>query len=391
MNPIQKQLDALRGERDQARDAALQLAAAEDFDPQDRSFVEIEERATRLDAQIAKLVGILEQQTAADALDGRLSRSATRAEERESDPRQAESWGDLFVRSDAYASYRPATQKGESERVELEFDLQSRALPHSLASMDAALPAAPIQDLTPTAVPNLILPLVTVRQVSGNAVDYITWAKSAGAAAVVPEGTLKPSVEWAPTVTSRSLVTIAAHTSFTRQLAEDSTAVRGFLTNELQAEVRRVVEAEAVAAVAGATLPTATGPAGAGLLGAIRKGMAEVQGLGFAPNGFLVSVDDLIDLDLEVMRTAGTSPNATNSFWGLRPVVDTAGIVAPGSVVVGDFKKGIEHYQRNTVQLYLTDSHGENFRLNVLDAIAETRALTAVVRPDALVTATAGA
>lgn len=390
MSAIQKQLDALRADRDQARDAALAMAAAEDFEPTSEAYTGLCERAEKLNTQVEHLAKLIQAQDAADALDGRLSRSATKVEERERDPREASTWGDVFVRSEAYASYRPATQKGDSGRVEVDFDV--RALPHSLTSMADALPASPIMDLTPSAAPNLILPLVNVRTVSGNAVDYITWAKTTGSAAVVTEATgEKPSVEWAPSVQSASLATIAAHTSFTRQLAEDSAAVRGFLTNELQAEVRREVEEQAVAAITGATLPTATGPAGAGLLGAIRKGMATVQGEGFAPNAFLVNIDDLIALDLEVMGTAGTGPNQTNAFWGLRPVVDTSGVVTAGTVLVGDFKKGVEHYQRNSVQLYLTDSHASNFRLNILDAIAETRVLTKVVRPDALVEATAGA
>jgi HK97 family phage major capsid protein len=385
MNPIKKQLESLRAERDQARDAAIQLASAEDFDPQDKSFQEFESRAEKLDGQIEKLVNLLGAQESADALEGRMSRSATRVEDRARKDAEPDSsdWGARFVESEQYRSFN---FRGTSQRL----DLETRALPHSLASMDDALPSQPIYDLTPSAQPNLILPLVNQVQVSGNGIEYITWTKSAGAAAVVPEGTLKPSIEWVPSVSNKSLVTIAAHTSMTRQLAEDATAVRSYLTGELQNEVRRKVEAEAVAAVAGATLPTATGPAGKGLLGAIRAGLAKVQGEGFAPNGFLVSVDDLIDLDLEVMATAGTAPNQTNSFWGLRPIVDTSGIVAAGEVIVGDFKKGVTQYSRNSVSLYATDSHAENFRLNILDFIAETRALTAVVRPDALVTATAG-
>lgn len=381
MSAVQKQLEKLRAERDQARDAALQLASTDDFDPQDRSLVDLEARATALDSQIAKLVQIVEAQTAADALDGRMTRSAARTEDRAQRPAD---WTEQFVNSEQYRSY---DFRGRMSRVEVEM----RALPHTLADFDAVLPASPVHDLTPAPTPNLILPLVTPVSVSGNSVDYVTYAKVTGSAAVVPEGTLKPSIEWAPTVTSRSLVTIAAHTNITRQLAEDSAAVRSFLTNQLQNEVRRTVEAEAVAAVGAAAVPTATGPAGTGLLGAIRKGIAEVQANGFTPNGFLVNADDLIGLDLAVMATAGTGPDQRNAFWGLRPVADTAGIVTPGEVLVGDFRAGIQHYSRNAVQLFMTDSHAENFRLNILDFIAETRALTAVVRPDALVKVEAGA
>jgi HK97 family phage major capsid protein len=265
-------------------------------------------------------------------------------------------------------------------------------LPHTLADMADALPSSPIYDMTPSVQANVLLPLVTTINVSQNSVDYVVWNRVTGtagvsAAGVVPEGTLKPSIEWSPSVTSRSLVTVAAHTSFSRQLAEDAAAVKSFLTNELQNEVRRKVQEEAVAALAAATLPTVNGPAGSGLLGAIRAGKAAVAAKGFNANAFLVSSDDLVELDLAVMTTAGTAPNQTNAFWGMTPVIDPNG--TPGEIVCGDFKQGVHHYSRNSVLLYLTDSHASNFTLNLLDAVAETRALTAVVRPDALVTASA--
>jgi HK97 family phage major capsid protein len=378
-NPVMEQLEELRSARDAARDAAIQMASAEDFDPQDRSFADLEERAVKLDSQIERLVGLLDAQKSADALDGKMARSATRVEERDAAP-ESNDWGSLFVQSEQYRDY---SFRGTSHKLEIE----TRALPHSLASMADALPSSPQYDLTPSAPSNLITPLITVVPVSTNSVDYIVWSKVAGNAAVVAEGTLKPSIEWEPNVTSSSLDTIAAHTSFTRQLAEDAAAVRSYLTTELQNEVRRKVEALAVTAL-GAATPGATGTA-ASLLAAIRQGKALVEGNGFVPNAFLVHPDDIVALDVAVMTTAGTAPNQTNSFWGMRPVVDTAGVVAEGEVLVGDFKRAVNHYARNSVALYLTDSHGENFRYNILDAIAETRCKTVVVRPDALASVTA--
>jgi HK97 family phage major capsid protein len=376
-------LEDLRSERDRARDAALEIAAAEDFDPNSDALKGLEERAQQLDGQIERLVDLMAARDAADALDGKLARAQQRKDRAALEPAtRSDHWGEVFVQSEQYRSYN---FRGNSAKVEVEM----RSLPHTLADIDAALPGAPIYDLTPTAPPNILLPLVTTINVTQNSVDYIVWAKVAGDAAVVPEGTLKPSIEWAPTLTSKSLVTIAGHTSFSRQLAEDAAAVRSFLTTELQNEVRRKVEAEAVAALAAATLPTATGPTGSGVIGAVRAGMAEVQANGFAPNAFLVSSDDLVEMDLEVMNTAGIGPNRTNSYWGLQPVIDPN--ATAGTVTVGDFRAGVHHYSRNSVQLYLTDSHSSNFTLNILDAVAETRCLTAVVRPDALVEATAGA
>src|SRR5680860_36347 len=269
-------IDKLREERDQARDAAIALAESEDFDPNQDAFKELETRSASLDTQIDRLVKLMDARSAADALDGKLSKAQRRQDEKASQPETRESWGEQFTRSDIFAQY---SGQGTTHK----FEVETRALPASLASMAAALPSSPIYDLTPPVPPPLLVPLTSVVTVSGNSIDYIVWSKVAGAAAVVAEKASKPEIEWAPSVTSASLDTIAGRTSFTRQIAEDAAAVISFINGELQAEVSRKVEAEAKAALAAATLPAVTGPAGKGLLGAIRAGMAEVQGAGYSP------------------------------------------------------------------------------------------------------------
>src|SRR5690606_1350801 len=122
------------------------------------------------------------------------------------------------------------------------------------------------------------LPLMNVIPVSTNSVDYVTYKKKAGGAGVVPEGTEKPSIEWEATSVSASLETIAGYTQFTRQLAEDSAAVRAFLNGELAYEVLAAIEKEAADAVADAiaTLTGVTAPGTSGTLGAVRVGKSKL-------------------------------------------------------------------------------------------------------------------
>jgi hypothetical protein len=206
----------------------------------------------------------------------------------------------------------------------------------------------------------------------------------AGAAAVVAPGATKPELEWEPSVTSSSLDTVAGRTSFHRSLAEDASAVVSFINGELQREVTRKVEAEAKAALAAATLPTATGPAGAGVSGAIRAGKAAVQAAGYSPNGFLVASEDLIEIDIASMTMFRGDP-----YWALQPIIDPE-MSAGDPIIVGDFKAGVQHYRRNTVQLFSTDSHSTHFAENILDVLAEQRCKTVVARPAALVEVAAG-
>ena len=193
-----------------------------------------------------------------------------------------------------------------------------------------------------------------------------------------------PTLEWKPTVTSSSLDTIAGTTSFTRQLAEDASAVQSFINGELQREVTKKVEAEAKAALAAATLPTATGPADAGVSGAVRAGKAAVQAAGYNPNGFLISSDDLVGVDI-----AGMAMFRGDPYWGLTPVVDPE-MSAGDDNIVRDFKAGVQHYRRNSVQLFLTDSHADAFVHNILWALAEQRCKTIVTKPAAMVSVSAG-
>jgi hypothetical protein len=369
-------LDNLRTERDQARDAAIALAEAEDFDPGASAYTQLEERAASLDNQISRLVALHEAQDAADALDGKMARSTQKRAAVTTEDRPL-SWGETFTRSDVFSEW---SGRGTSGKL----DVEDRALPHTLTSMKDALPSSPIYDLTAPEPPPLLVPLVNTITVSTNAIDYVVWTLKAGAAAIVPEGGLKPTLEWEPKVTSSSLDTVAGTTNFTRQLAEDASAVTSFINGELQREVSKKVEAEAKAALAAATLPTATGPAGTDITGAIRAGKAAVQAQGYNPNGFLISSDDLVSVDL-----AGMSMFRGDPYWGLSPVVDPS-MDAGDPIVVGDFKAGVQHYRRNNVQLFLTDSHADAFVHNIIWALAEQRCKTIVTKPAALVEVTAG-
>lgn len=368
-------LDRLREERDQARDAAIAMAEAEDFNPTSEAFVGLETRAADLDKQIEHLTGLLSARDSADAIDGRLAKVQKRSDAK-AQTETRESVGEQFVRSDVFKSYNG---RGTSSRLEID----TRALPATLADWGDMLPSAPQISVQAPEPQNVILPLVTNIQVSQNSIEYVSYAKVAGGAAVVPEGTAKPSAEWAPTVTSATLDNIAVYTKMTRQLLEDASAVRSLIDSELRRDVARKEEAEAVAAVAGATLPTATGPSGKGILGAIRAGMAAVQSAGYIPTAFLVASDDLVDLDIQGWEN-GAAP-----YWGLRPVVDPN--ASAGTVIVGDFSAGVHRYTRSNISLYISDSAFDgDFTANLFTMLAERRSKTVVVRPAALVEATPG-
>jgi len=378
-------LDKLCTERDEVTNAAVAMAEAEEFNPEDKTYLELRSRATDLNARIGSLAELMDQQRAADQLDGKLAKAA---QARSNEPpannqvQTRESWGEAFVRSDVFRNYRG---RGTSGMHEIEA-VQTRALPTGVADLIAAglTPTKYAVDLTPPVAPTPLLDNVTTIPVSGNAIEYIAWSKKAGGAAKVAEKAPKPSAEWGPTVTSATLDNWAVYTQLTRQLLEDFAAVRGYIDGELQRDIVRAEEADAVAVLAAAsgTIPDAVN---ADLLAAIRVGIGTVQAAGYTPTAVLLNPADWALFDIGIMGDTLNGPRVNQTFWGLTPIPSTT--QPAGSAVVGDFKSAVHHYVRSAIALYITDSHADTFLSNVFTLLAERRGKTAVVRPQALVEA----
>lgn len=378
-------LENLCNERDQARDAAIAMAESEGFNPEDKTFQDLQSRAQELDARVVSLNGLMEQRAAADALDGRLAKASQnrqrQAEQQPTQTRQA-SWGEAFIRSDEFTTYRG---RGQSAMFDLDADaVQSRALPTGVADLIAGGIVAPktsVDVMAPRTLTPLLDAMSTI-QVSTNAIEYVAWAVKTGAAAKVAEKAAKPAIEYGPTVTSTTLDNIAGYTQLTRQLIEDYSAVRSYIDGDLQWQIVRKEEAEAAAVLAAATASIPDATATGNMLSAIRSAIGTVQGNGYAPNAVLMNPADWAALDIVVMGTTTNGPVSRQSFWGLTPIASTT--QAAGTAVVGDFRTGMAHYTRSAVALYITDSHADTFLSNVFTLLAERRSKTVLVRPLAL-------
>jgi HK97 family phage major capsid protein len=377
-------LDRLRQDRDQARDAAIALVESDDYNPdQADALHNLEERATSLDSQIERLSSLIAAQEAADALDGKVAKAGKRAANRDAEPDfgARASWGEAFVRSEEFTTYR-----GRGSSAIYSFDAgryQNRALPTGITDLVAAglSSAKTVVDTTVPAVPTPLLDSISQVQVSGNAVEFVAWRKVAGGAGVVPEKGAKPSVEFGPVVTSDTLDTIAGWTQLTRQMIEDFASVRDYIDGALRREVYLKEEAEAVAALnaAAGSVPDVTGT---DLLASIRVGIAEVQSKGYNPTAVMLNPADWADLDNTMVGATLNGPQIRQTYWGL--TVIPAMSQPLGGALVGDFRAAITHFYRSAIALYITDSNQDDFLHNLFTLLAERRSLTAVVRPDAL-------
>lgn len=375
-------LDKLIQERTETQAAAVAIAESDEFNPDDKTYVELRQRGNDLDARITSLAELLEQQQSADSLDAKLAKASTRQQQRQVDQVLTRStWGQQFVDSDQFRAYG---MRGTSGRLELDTDVQTRALPTSVADLVAAGIKGTITqvDTTPAPAPTPLIDNVNRVQVSGNSIEFIKWAKAAGGATVVAEEAAKPSAEWGPTVTPAVLDTIAVWTQLTRQMVEDYATVRSYIDGELQRDVVREEEAQATAAVAaaGASIPDVTGDS---LLAAIRVGIGTVQGAGYNPSAVLLNPADWAALDVGVMADTLNGPQIRQQFWGLTVIPSMS--QTAGTALVGDFRTAITQFFRSAVALYVTDSHADTFVHNVFTLLAERRSKTVVVRPQALV------
>jgi hypothetical protein len=221
------------------------------------------------------------------------------------------SWGEAFVRSSEFTEYRG---RGMSGRFELDTGRwQERALPTGISDLIAGglHPQATTVAVQPPAPPTPLLDNVSQVQVTGNAVEFVVWAKVAGGAAVVPEKGPKPSIEYGPSVTSDTLDTIAGYTKLTRQLIEDYASVRDYIDGELRREVYMKEESEAVAALnaAHAAIPDVTGE---DLLASIRVGIADVQSRGYNPTAVMLNPADWAALDNVILGATLNGPQSGN-------------------------------------------------------------------------------
>ena len=287
-------------------------------------------------------------------------------------------WGDLFTDSDAFKGYPGG---GTSGRVTVPLNLETRVA----ITTGNGIPQQPyIYTPAVYTYASAMLDRVGKVTVGGNSVSWVQWTPNPQAAApVVAEGTLKPEAAMTATPQSDSLDTYAHYKEITRQALEDTPQIRSLVEGRLRQGITVALEGAVAAALVAATLPAATAPVGSDLLTAIRLGISTVQAGGFAsPNMVLINPADAANIDIAVMAGTLNGPVVNGSYWGV-PYVPSNSVPA-GTAYVGDFAVGVQLFSRGTADLYMTDSHADNFLRNILLLLAETRALATVPDPAAL-------
>jgi HK97 family phage major capsid protein len=380
-------------------------AAAEDRDLTDteRATVDqLQSRAVALDSQLA----VLNEQAQSLRAFARFQQNAQeqdddapagQLERRDgSQQLQTRSWGEIvaqdLVRSDRFQQWLEDGARGTSPRLQLPGILQQRAAADPIAltglggleGIGRLVPYTQHELQYPT-LP-MLLQVVSREVVSTNTVEFIKWLPvPMPAAAKVAEGADKPAVDITANAITASLDTYAGWKSVTRQALEDFPRIQTIIEGKLRESLARAASNAVATGMNSAAAATATG-AGS-MSAAIRAAQGELQGKGYNPNAVALNPADWAAMDIAAQ--AAYSPGlGSGPTWGLTPV--SSPDITAGSPVVGDFKAAITVFDRNQTDVFVTDSHGDNFIKNVLVILAEARFLVSVVDPSAMAKAVTG-
>lgn len=390
-NPYLKQRIEERNVKTQVLRDMQDIAARENRDLNDnerKTFEEMQgrlgflddeiKRITEAEAASAKYMEIYGAHKAAEERSARAT-ERTPAAERVIEVR---SWGDTFVNSDGLRGWNG----GRGAPVEMPFGLlEQRAATDPITTTDLAAGVQPAT-FTPREPTwrNTLLDAVGREPVNANAVEWIRFQPDVPPE-VEPtaEGDLKPALDITLVEKSVTLETYAAYKPITRQALEDYPRIRSVVEGYLRQSLRESLEGAVATAIDSDTDIPSVGTAGTTpLLISIRAAMAQVEINGFVANTVIVNPGDWAAMDVGTAVLAATIPGVQRGFWGLAVVASTR--LPSGTAYVGDLTAAVTLFDRNRTNVFLTDSHNQNFLRNILVVLAETRAYAAVTQPAAM-------
>lgn len=284
-----------------------------------------------------------------------------------------ESWGDAVVK---------AATGGETFKALVGSGSTAVGLPINLPPVPETQRVDFIRQLIPT------------ENTLDGAFGYIKQTLRTNNAAVVPEGTRKPTSEYTVVRIDDRVDTIA-HLSepIPRAYLDDARMLRKFVDDELRHGLDLALDAEIVAAILAEASPAGSG-LGTDPLTDLRKGITALQIAGHAPDGFAMHPSDweTVELAASEQFAANSNMNPTNALtrrlYGVAVVVSTS--IAAGTALLGDFRGSALLVMRQQARVDWSEGvfdptfeagvGATDFERNLIRFRAEMRAKLAVTR-----------
>lgn len=344
----------------------------------------------------------------AEAIEG-MKRPVNQQPERPAEAKGASSFGDAFVKSEAFQTLQSAFKSGSltgnwtSGPVEMPSFFDAKATVTSTAS--------PIIDpdvqggINPLLMRRLtIADLLASGTTDSSVVRYVNETSNTNAAAGVAEGDLKPESTIVFGNVDEPVRKIATFLPITDEMLEDAAQLRSYLDGRLRLFVQHEEERQLLSG-------TGVAPQLTGLLN--RTG---VQTLAKAVGGNVldalytaitnVRTNALVEPDGIVMHPTNWATIRTqkdgngqyygggpftaqfgDNLWGLRVSVTSA--IPVNTALVGAFGTQAQLFRRNGLTVEASNSHSDFFQRNLTAIRAEERLALAVYRPAAFHTVTA--
>jgi HK97 family phage major capsid protein len=247
--------------------------------------------------------------------------------------------------------------------------------------------------------PLTLLSLIPVGVMVGLAFHFVAETGTTDFAAETAEGSTKPAdTTLAYVENTVTAATIAAYQKVARQAISDAPWLQQNIQTRLMYGVNRRVEHEALlgdgtgANIRGILQTTGIGSiafvAGTALSDLILEGITTVQLSNGVPNGIAINPTNYQQMLIakasgsgERLDSDGAFTAPANTMWGL-PLVVTS-LVPANTAVVGDWARGCELFVREGLTIRISDSDQNDFLLNQVTLLAETRVGFAVFQPTA--------
>ena len=347
---------------------------------------------------------------------------------------QGKTFGEMFVESPGYTEFLgrfapngviPNATKGIQSNP---FSIDSKALLTGASATSAGAAVrndlyAPITDLVGDRELR-VRNLVTAGTTESDTVEYVRVtaktnaaagaAEATTAAAPTQDGSTGPLVQAAGggykaesslalEVVSTSVKTIAHWIPITKRAASDAGQVRTMVDNFLQYGLNEEIDDQILTGSGSGenftgilnSSPQTVGSAGTDI-DAIVDAIAAIRVTGRRqPNALVIHPSDwysagfLTAKDSQGNYLVGdprASVDQLNQLWGLQVVVTEA--QTQNTALVGDFRQAVL-WEREGVNVMVSDQHADFFTRNLLAILAETRAAFGVLDPQAFCTVTA--
>lgn len=258
--------------------------------------------------------------------------------------------------------------------------------------------------------PLTIRDVITILQTGSNLIEYVRVNTLTRAAKIVPEATsttddnaLKPEAGISFEVVQEGVKTIAVTMPVTRTILQDVPQLESMITNFLRTDIDLELEDEIISGPGGSehftgleNTPNLTPQpfvadsedTTGGMLTTTRKARTAAMVVGRARStGYLLNPYDWETIDLArgaqgQFYFGGPLQMGQKTLWGL-PVIESE-VIPQGTFYTGDLKQMVV-WDRQEPTVYMTDSHADWFKRNLLAILYEGRWAFGVLRPPAIV------